>query len=260
MSLLHGTTTIFIEFEGMLYDTDTYVVNEVFNYMVSHKDEKNPFDGLYDMVDLVSPRNVKYLLQTKETLNPLMGYLTEGFECDEESDLDLEDIADITYTTTLYNFKYTDEDRDDVDDEGNPIINTLRLTSIGAGLKGLVNDKNIKNLFIYSRQPLSEDMLKLLYEDFGDPACIKLIVGDKKKAMLQNLSDVYFLNSISDMYNIVEQGKRYENEIQVVVPTFSFNMMDEDEDIELLVNLKENAIVTKSKYNIEVCTTNIPIV
>lgn len=244
MSLLYGNTSAFIDFEGMLYDTDTYVVRELYDY-IRKQDEPSMFDSMYELFDNLSIENIKYALQLKSFPNPLMEFInTMG----GDDDVDLEDVADEIYNTTLYSFKLPEE-------ESSPEDNTLQLTSIGTGLKSIINDSRFKTLYIYVTRELNNDIIKLINADLDSECDIIFLTGDKKKAMNENICDFYFLSKLSDMYYICD--RHHEDEINVLVPTFEFNM-DDDEDFPM-VNLEENAIITKRKYNIEVCTTNIPI-
>lgn len=255
MSLLHGATSIFIEFEGILYDTDLYVVREIYDYMMSHDDKVTLFDELPKIMDKVSPRNLKYLLQTKQYQNPLYDYITEDIELDDDSDVDLEDLADGIYSETLYNFKYVELPPDGEPDPDDT-LNTLRLTMIGTSLKSIIMDENMKNVYIYFKKAPNDDILKVITEDLGDHGCIQIVHGDLHDAMINNLSDVYFLNNVLDIYCLAT--KKYEDEISIVLPMFLFNMVDDPEST--LIDLEENAIAMKRKYNIEVCSTRIPIV
>ena len=245
MSLLYGTTSVFIDFEGMLYDTDTYVVRELYDY-IRKQDGPSMFDSMYELFDNLSIENIKYALQLKSFPNPLMEFIES---LGDDDDTDLEEVADEVYNSTLYTFKLPEG-------EITPETNILRLTSIGAGLKSIINDPNFKTLYIYVTRELNNDIIKLINEELDTVDCdIVFLTGDKKKAMNTEICDFYFLSKVSDIYHICD--KHHESEINVLVPTFEFNM---DDDVEVpLVNLEENAIITKRKYNIEVCTTNIPI-
>lgn len=245
MSMLYGNTSVFIDFEGMLYDTDTYVVRELYNY-INQRDEPSMFDSMYELFDNLSVENIKYALQLKSFPNPLMEFIAALDN--EDEDIDLEQVADEVYNSTLYNFKLPEG-------EITPETNTLRLTSIGAGLQTLLNDTRFKTLYIYVTCELNNDIITLINNDLDSDCDIIFLTGDKKKAMSDHICDFYFLSKLYDMYHICD--RHHNDEINVLVPTFEFNMDDDGENS--LVNLEENAIITKRKYNIEVCTTNIPI-
>lgn len=244
MSMLYGKTNVFIDFEGMLYDTDTYVVRELYDY-IQKQDEPSMFDSMNELFDNLSVENLKYALQLKSFPNPLMEFIEA---LDDDEDIDLEEVANEIYNSTLYTFKLPEGER-------TPDMNILQLTSIGAGLKTLLNDPNFNTLYIYVTRELNNDIIKLINEDLDSECDIIFLTGDKKKAMNTQICDFYFLSKLSDIYNICD--RHHESEINVLVPTFEFNMDDDEENP--LVNLEENAIITKRKYNIEVCTTNIPI-
>lgn len=244
MSMLYGETSAFIDFEGMLYDTDTYVVRELYDF-VQKQDEPTMFDSMKEVFDNISDDYIGYALQLKSFPNPLMEFI-ESLDGDEE--VDLEEIADEVYNATLYSFRLPEG-------EITPETNTLRLTTVGKGLQSILNDPNFKTLYIYVTRELNNEIIKLIINDLDSSCDIIFLTGDKKEAMNKHICDFYFLTKVSDIYHICD--RHHKDEINVLVPTFEFNMDDDEE--EPMVELEEDAITTKIKYNIEVCTTSVPM-
>lgn len=244
MSMLYGETSAFIDFEGMLYDTDTYVVRELYDF-VQKQDEPTMFDSMKEVFDNISDDYIGYALQLKSFPNPLMEFIES---LDDDGDLDLEEVADEVYNSTLYSFRLPEG-------EITPETNTLRLTTVGRGLQSILNDPNFKTLYIYVTRELNNEIIKLIINDLDSSCDIIFLTGDKKEAMTKHICNFYFLTKVSDIYHICD--RHHEDEINVLVPTFEFNMDDDEE--EPMVELEEDAITTKIKYNIEVCTTSVPM-
>ena len=87
-----------------------------------------------------------------------------------EEDIDLEEVADEIYRSTLYTFQLPKE-------EPTEDTNILELTAIGKGIKSIINDTNFDTLYIYIREKLNDDLCELVSVQLDSKCNIVFLTG-----------------------------------------------------------------------------------
>ena len=123
MPILTAKSIVFIEFENLLYDTDTFVVQKVYD---KYKDDREhcPCLELLDRIDRNGIENMKYISQVKMNINPIMEYMND----DIENPLD---VASDIYESIMYAEYGTTEQFDD-----------LNKTTVGNSIDMIMRDEH----------------------------------------------------------------------------------------------------------------------
>lgn len=186
MSILHKSSTIFIDFEDMLCDTDSYVCKQLYTSYKSSKPNDFIFKKLIDTIDHpeVGDENIKYLVMTKETDCFLEEYVDDGQLQSDEEHMNLSIIVNAIYSEILYN--------DNISDIGGQ----LSLTKIGDNMRYLIKDPNLKNIYIYMPS-CTNAIHRFIFNQFTDlQEKITIITGDRESFIRSTPCELYIMKSI----------------------------------------------------------------
>lgn len=237
MAFLHSASDIFIDFKTLLFDTDSYVIANIYE---AFKDKENhSFTGLIEYLK-DNETNLPYVGQVKNSINPLDDFVEDDYE------------AELCYNEILYNANV----------EPFVLIDKLVPTAIGKSLLTLMKDENVKNVYVYVDYP-SVAICQTIYNFFDKDERVT-IIGLGKEDFLQTKEytcNTYLFENIDDVLYLLPNGKSEETRI-VLVPEFSFNVDEETGDI-LLKDEDDNTISgmqLSEEYNIELSTIAIPLI
>lgn len=238
MALLFGASKIFVDFETILFDTDSFIISHIYEACKDTTDHS--FTELVNYIKDGNEDNFQYIGQVKNSINPLMDFIE-----DEEE-------AYLCYYEILYS----------VDMDIDILIDELAPTDIGKSLLTLMKDENVEKLYVYIEGP-TPNLCQVVYNFFGQDERVIIVGGDKKEFLKCEdfYCDTYIVQNIDDVLALMEGGKR-EDKTEVLVPEFPFNVGGETNDI-MLYNEDGDEITgtyLSTNYNIDVSTMELPLI
>lgn len=233
MSILTAKSVIFIEFENLLYDTDTFVIQKIYDTFKDNR-EHCICNELIDKIERNGIQYMKYIAQTKQNMNPIIEYLDDDIE-------DPAGVAEEIYNDIIYAEYGTLEPFD-----------ILHKTIIGNSVDGIMKDEHFDRMYVYCKNPTNE-ICDLLFELYSDRV---IIIGGDKSDFFQTIPCTsYFIADALDLLDIVKVDHGDEP-IEVYIPEYSFNMNKETGSI--LIDPPVGEIVDGT--GISVNTIKLPIV
>lgn len=238
MALLYGASEIFVDFNSILFDTDTYVISHIYEAFKDKTDHS--FVELVNYIKENNGVNFEYIGQVKNSINPLADFI----ENEEE--------ANMCYYEVLYN----------VDIDVDIMIDELAPTDLGKSMLTLMKDENLKKLYVYIDMP-TPTLCEVVYNYFEMDSRV-IIVGGNKDEFLnceEYFCDTYIFQDIKDVSSLMKFGKRKES-IDVLVPEFPFNIDEETGNIYLLDDDGDEISGTQlsNDYNINISTIELPLI
>ena len=233
MPILTAKSIVFIEFENLLYDTDTFVVQKVYD---KYKDDREhcPCLELLDRIDRNGIENMKYISQVKMNINPIMEYMNDNVD-------NPLDVANDIYESIMYAEYGTTEQFDD-----------LNKTTVGNSIDMIMRDEHFQTMYIFCNNPTPEiyDFIYSMYDDR-----IIIISGDKSDFLQTVPCTAYFISDATNILDIMEIERDEDDIVEIYIPEYKFTM-DEDGIILIDPPIKE---LTKDN-SINVATIGLPIV
>lgn len=240
MPILSVKTTIFIEFENILFDTDTFILGELYLKYINASDElRMLFKPLMDIIDKYGVDNLYLLSQIKHNRNPLYDFIDHDMEYPNKKE-----ICDFLYDSILYG-EYDIE-----------YMHNLELTNIGKSIYQLLIDENLDKLYIYINRE-TDSIMNFLVTWLNQDTRIEYITGNKNDFLEKIECESYFLSRYDDIESIAKLSN--PNKIMqkdVVIPEYKFNIDKEG-------NLRyKNMTYSKlfDDFNINVTSAKLPIV
>ena len=217
MSILYKSSVIFINFEDMLCDTDSYVCNQV--YKANDSLKTNMFNKLIETIERpeVGVDNIKFLVMTKQTDCFLREYVSNDYLGDDIDIIDNNDdkitnipiIVSSMYNEILYNDKVTKIDND------------ITFTNLSNSIEYLITDPNFQKMYVYMPS-CTQAIHELIYNHFSRiKDKITIVTGDMESFLQTTPCDVYIIKDI-DLVPCLFFDR--EEDAQIIVPAFPCNM------------------------------------
>lgn len=239
-------TRILIDFQDCLCNTDFYVIKKIFNetknknsdhhyrYLHYIYDEFNgePDDYIIERINFIkSNNNILYNFLDKSKIKP----------CDYN-----------TILKKLYNiYLYKDKDH---------LIANAYWTLLAKGLKLLLKDKNLEKLLIYTGEkndfnPIICEVITNFFNNSNNK--IEVIAGPKSILLQKYKFDVYILNNISDINNLLYE--RTQN-IDVYILGQERNVVSVTKELGVKkLSLPKSPDVLLNDYKMIINMINLPI-
>lgn len=250
---LHKRSSFFIDAINVVYYVDLFLYNELF-YRASKGDQliKSLFGHILPNDEYYYSGHGKdvaiiHRLTGKKHQNILLDLI-------DKSKYDL-DIPLEEFVASLYFSCLTEPECPEF----------LQMTEFGNTLRMIVGDANVNQVVLYI--PFQSDfILSTISESFSgvDISRLKILVGGKPDFLEKNFFDMYVLENVSDVDNLL-YGKM-SNRTEVLVPNYEFNLVEKRTNLEQLVeqvtyqrlNLKYDAREYYDK-NLSINTMSIPL-
>lgn len=237
MSLLTSVEqdiVMYIEFENLLFDTDTFVLTNLYEAFKDRYDEC-PYKALLDKVERNGYDYIPYFGQVKENMNPVLEFLNENTPLAEF-------VAETLYCEVMYSEDYTTIEN----------YQDLRYTRVGSGIQTLIRDNTISKIYIFCNNP-TPIIEALIREITANDDKVEILCGDRTEFLAETPCDSYFLADAANIKYIAKTGKR-QRQAQVMVPEYKFNMNGDD----IKMDLDPGDML--KQYNIDINTLQLPII
>lgn len=210
MSILTAKSIIFIEFENILCDTDTFVIQKIYDTFKNNR-ENCILNALLDKIERNGIENIKYISQVKKNMNPLIEYINDDIE-------DKDGIAYEIYNNILYAEYGSTETFD-----------SMPKTIIGSSLDVLIMDENLEKTYIFCKNPTPE-ICEFIYEMY-DESRTDIIAGDESDFLRKVPCTSYFISDSSNIQDIMECGHTEDTPVEIYVPEYTFNITEDTREI-----------------------------
>lgn len=142
----------------------------------------------------------------------------------------------------------------------------LQLSEFGHAMRMILGDTNSEKLVLYSpfKSQFIEDNISEVFLGYNMEK-ISMYIGTKNNQASEFQADTYAFEDTSDIDNYLRI--KHENLIEVLIPSYEFNMKEDRSDLEKLIEqvtfqrlrLEEPDIDYKDKYNLSVNTIPVPV-
>ena len=233
MPILTAKSIVFIEFENLLYDTDTFVIERLYD---KYKEdiENCPFCELINKIDRNGIENIRFISQVKTNINPIMQYMNDNIENPLE-------LSNQIYDNIIYHNYGTIEQFD-----------CLEKTIIGNSVDTIMRDEHFETMYIFCNDPTPEiyDFIYSIYDDR-----IIIVNGSKSDFLRTVPCNIYFISDATNILDIIEVKRDDSDIVEIYVPEYSFNM---NEDGTIFIDPSINEITKEN--SISIATIELPIV
>ena len=250
---LHKRSSFFIDVFNVVYYIDLFIYNELF-YRATNGDQL-----IKSLFGHILPDNNEYYSghgKDVAIIHKLTGKKHQNVLLDliDKSKYNL-DVSLEEFVASLYFSCLTEPECPEF----------LQMTEFGNTLRMIVGDVNVNMVVLY--MPFRSDLvLSTISESFSgiDISRLKMLIGGKPSFLEKNFFDMYVLENVSDIDNLL-YGKM-SNRTEILVPNYEFNLVKKRTNLEQLVeqvtyqrlNLKYD---TREYYekNLSINTMSIPL-
>lgn len=179
---------MFIDFEDILFDTDTFVCKQIYKALCAMKPEdcaKHPLHYLKDAIDQAGENTINTITKLKNTSNPLEEFIDEELL---EEGIQPDILANTFYYTIL------DDDSDE-----NMLVGEVLPTTFAESINAVLQDTNFKMAYVYVNGELTDAKHVLISSFFNYNPKITMVTGDKLAFIKQYQIDTYAFKNISEI-------------------------------------------------------------
>lgn len=225
MSALHGPSTIYVDFENVIANTDYFVCKKLYGLMNDDKEavKNNILHNFFDIINKLGGED--YILSfcnTKKNINPFfeiadLSLLSEAELAPfKEANLSNEDINVFLCSQMYYeilNHNYTFDYMDD-----------FSYTNVADSLKALLKDNQLQKIYIYV-DTLTDFIHKSIYNKFNNSDKIVIVTGDKINFLSQYRCDSYMVQNVYDVRFLSKKFKEKDNPASFVFLDYTYNQI-----------------------------------
>lgn len=189
MSALHESTTLFVDFENVLCNTDEFVCGKLYDLVNEYDDivTNNPLYAVFEVMRITGKDALPEFSKLKNTINIFRDLIdpskiedVEGI--DKETQMDM--IAEDTYDGILYyDYKNFDE---------------FTFSNIAESFISLIKDENLSTMYIYTKY-ITSAIHKSIYNLYQSSEKVKIVSGDKGEFLKTTKCDMYIFNDAKDI-------------------------------------------------------------
>ena len=256
MSALHGPSTVYVDFENVIANTDYFVCKKLYQLLKEDKEavKNNILHNFFDIINQLGEEYILSFCNTKKNINPFfeiadLSVLTEEELAPfKEAKLSNEEINVFLCTQMYYeilNHSYTFDYMDD-----------FSYTNVADSLKVLLKDNQLQKIYIYV-DSMTEFIHKSLYNKFNNSDKIVIVTGDKPKFLSEYRCDTYMVQNVYDIRFLSKNFKESDNKSSFIFLSYPYNqnvwdtvLTDEDH--------KSHATI-ENEFHVNVSMMNVTI-
>ena len=224
MSALHGSSTVYVDFENVIANTDYFVAKKLYQLLKNDKDavKNNILHNFFDIINQLGEDYILSFCNTKKNINPFfeiadLSVLTEAELAPfkeahlSENDINVFLCCQMYYEILNHNYTF-----DYIDD--------FSYTNVADSLKVLLKDSQLQKIYIYV-DTMTDFIHKSLYNKFNNSDKVVIVTGEKAKFLSEYRCDTYMVQNIYDIRFLSKNFKETDNRASFIFLDNSYNQL-----------------------------------
>lgn len=208
MANLEKSTSIYIDAKNLLFDTDKYVLETIYNNMK----DREEFQSLFTILEKTGggKKDIPYFINQKKYKNPIVEIIQMS-NAESTKGLDVDYIADLYYNYILYALENENMDIE------------LAPTNLANAIRVLLKNDSLEKIFVYVEIPRPE-LCDTIYNFFTGSTKVFICTGNRADMFKEHTFDTYILEDINDIESLFDISKDIRKDI--MIPNYKYNFDD----------------------------------
>lgn len=188
MSVLHTASTIFVDFNNIIANTDLFVCKQLYQIAKDAESMKtHMLHAFFEIIDQVGEEYIINYVNTKKNHNPFREIVDSDMDdIKDKSSEEIDDLCQEIYDAILYY------------DYSIPESIIFEYTNIADALWTISKDKQLETVFIYV-EDITPSIQQSLMERFENYDKFIMVTGDKGELLNDLKCDLYIFDDIMDI-------------------------------------------------------------